>query len=327
MVPLSWDQWFEACWQLPVQPARQSRFGPVHVTHQPCFSSSLFALASQLPCAGDVRLLSSLPDQLCRLAPFTQHQRSNTGVIPEGLHYGFSLEWEPIQRCLWIHHLSSGRSLGVHPDGFMDRASKPLVEFLHWRAISATNACLVHAAVLENRGRGLLILGSGEAGKSTTVAAALMCGFTACGEDYVWLQPHDEGVLAMQVYRSLKLRPNSPLLAACHSAPLLTTHPSFSRPERTVFLLHDDLCSSAVVIKAVLALESRRSVEQPRAVQAEQILAPLIHSTIRQAPAGHAVLLRRIRALGLHKLPAWKIGHLPVDGVLQEALLTLLEKV
>ena len=62
---------------------------------------------------------------------------------------------------------------------------------------------LVHAATLSLRGKGILIVGAGGAGKSGTCLAGLAGGLRTVGDDYVLIAP-GEPLTAFRVYRLLK---------------------------------------------------------------------------------------------------------------------------
>ena len=62
---------------------------------------------------------------------------------------------------------------------------------------------LVHAATLSMRGKGILIVGAGGAGKSGTCLAGLAGGLHTVGDDYVLIAP-GEPLTAFRVYRLLK---------------------------------------------------------------------------------------------------------------------------
>jgi len=63
----------------------------------------------------------------------------------------------------------------------------PLRAFLHWY-YAAQGMRLTHAGTLGRGGRGVLLAGTGGAGKSGTVAAGLVEGLDSVGDDYVLVQ-------------------------------------------------------------------------------------------------------------------------------------------
>jgi hypothetical protein len=65
-------------------------------------------------------------------------------------------------------------------------ASAPLRQHLHW-LLRARGQRLAHAASLGRRGRGILLLGHGGAGKSGSTLAGLAVGLQTVGDDYLAL--------------------------------------------------------------------------------------------------------------------------------------------
>lgn len=87
----------------------------------------------------------------------------------------------------------------------------PLKEFVHLFALEQ-GAWLAHAASLSAEGSsGLLLVGPGGSGKSTTCAHLIEAGYQTCGDDYVLLRSEDEGVFAHAIYRTIKLLPQKSL--------------------------------------------------------------------------------------------------------------------
>ena len=70
-------------------------------------------------------------------------------------------------------------------DGFPPwEPGAPLRSFLHWE-YAARGMRLVHGGTLGIDGRGVVLAGSGGAGKSGTVVAGIMVGLDSVGDDYV----------------------------------------------------------------------------------------------------------------------------------------------
>lgn len=87
--------------------------------------------------------------------------------------------------CLWDQPRQKGifwcRSHQTLPT--WERAS-PLRSMLHW-VFSSRSAQFCHAAVVGQRGRGLMLVGRGGSGKSTTALLCLSQGWQYIGDDYV----------------------------------------------------------------------------------------------------------------------------------------------
>ena len=80
--------------------------------------------------------------------------------------------------------------------------ASPLRLFLHW-AYAASGQRLTHAAAVGADGKGALIVGPSGAGKSGTALAALCCGLSSAGDDYVLLAA-SERVTAKAIFRVMK---------------------------------------------------------------------------------------------------------------------------
>lgn len=81
----------------------------------------------------------------------------------------------------------------------------PLRPFLHWE-YAARGMRLAHAGTLGLDGKGILLAGSGGAGKSGTVASGLLNGLDSVGDDYV-LVDLERGVTARPLFSTLKQDP------------------------------------------------------------------------------------------------------------------------
>lgn len=87
----------------------------------------------------------------------------------------------------------------------------PLKEFVHLFAL-AQGAWLAHAAsVSVSESSGVLLVGPGGSGKSTTCAHMVQAGYQTCGDDYVLLTNDAGGVFAHAIYRTIKLMPREKL--------------------------------------------------------------------------------------------------------------------
>jgi hypothetical protein len=81
----------------------------------------------------------------------------------------------------------------------------PLRPFLHWE-YAARGLRLAHAGTLGLDGKGILLAGSGGAGKSGTVVAGLINGLDSVGDDYVLIDRADR-VTARPLFATLKQDP------------------------------------------------------------------------------------------------------------------------
>lgn len=96
----------------------------------------------------------------------------------------------PYQQHVW-QVLDQESGIGVHlarsPEDLpLWHAGSPLRQHLHW-LLQQQGKRIAHAATLGEAGRGILLLGSGGAGKSGTTLAGIAAGLQTVGDDYVAL--------------------------------------------------------------------------------------------------------------------------------------------
>lgn len=93
------------------------------------------------------------------------------------------------------------REPGAYPPW---EASAPLRPFLHW-IYAEMGMRLIHAATLGRNGRGVLLAGSGGAGKSGTTVAGILAGLDSVGDDYVLFDQRN--ATAYPLFRIMKQDP------------------------------------------------------------------------------------------------------------------------
>lgn len=96
----------------------------------------------------------------------------------------------PHQQHVW-HALDDRSGTGIHlarslADLPLWHAGAPLRQHLHW-LLRGQGKRIAHAATLGAEGRGILLFGSGGAGKSGTTLAGIAAGLKTVGDDYVAL--------------------------------------------------------------------------------------------------------------------------------------------
>ena len=82
----------------------------------------------------------------------------------------------------------------------------PFRSIWQW-SLTSEDRCLAHAAAIGTSAGGLLLVGPGGAGKSTTTVAAALSGMRVAGDDYVVLESGPGGVVAHSLYATAKLAP------------------------------------------------------------------------------------------------------------------------
>ena len=191
------------------------------------------------------------------------------------------------------------------------------VEYSAVAAIAESEAVIVHGALVVRDGRGFLLAGRGEAGKSTLACALWDRGATLLGDDMaildvatgtarptprrVSLRKPSEGLLGDAFFERIKAGPSS---VATPESYLFHPEEVGSRPRYTEASLH-----------AIVLLARRGSVTAParheRIAPAHALLALLPYTNLRsRGPLGDA-----IRALAplAERVPVFDFGRGPLD--------------
>lgn len=198
----------------------------------------------------------------------------------------------------------------------------PLRTALHWW-LPGRGRRLVHGAGLGTAASGVLLVGPGGSGKSTTALAGLLGGLRYLGDDYVAVGPDDDWTV-FNLYRTGKVVPDN--LAA--RLPGLSGAPRLVRDrDKDVLLLDtqqdvipDRLPLSMVVVPAVTGGRTRL-----RSLGAGAALRALAPSTIFQQPGdddqAFGFMARLVREVPCRRL---ELGDDPgrVAAVLREAVAT-----
>lgn len=106
-----------------------------------------------------------------------------------------------------VDHKSKRALFWIHsPDAipFWERAA-PFKNILNW-FLALTPFTIVHGGVISQNGRGILLVGPGGSGKSTTVINCLSSGFQVCGDDLIIVGLVDNEFKGYLLYNSIKLK-------------------------------------------------------------------------------------------------------------------------
>lgn len=250
-----------------------------------------------------IRVTQSIEARLARAAPFGLNDRNPLGAVPGARSFGYRLRWDPAHRQLSILHPESRRGLWIVGERLPPwDAAAPLRRLLQWVG-AEEGVLLTHAGTVVHQGRALLLVGAGEAGKSSTVGIAVRDGLQTVGEDYVLLT--DAAVVA-PLYATLKLREGSPLYGSRHrdfGADL----PAASEPARACVRFDDDCISGPVPVTGLVVMDPHAA---PDAAPVSRAHAQrhLAHSTLLQADDDHAWALGALRSR-TNNLPCWRLGH------------------
>lgn len=336
-----WNPWFERLWAatdgradvvgpVPVPWAGSTNIDvtwPLELAH---LQQSLTSLPVRVPLSGSstldrsqarahrplgwsVRVMHSIDATLAREAPFTLSDRSALGAIPMARQHGFRARWDPAHRQISVLHPASRRGLWIvgTPLPSWDAAA-PLRRLLQWIA-AEEGALLTHAGSVVHDGRALLLVGAGEAGKSTTVGLGVRSGLRTLGEDYIVLSTHAKlPPCAAPLYRTLKLRHGSPLYATRDRdfGPDVATASDEGRA--CVHFEYEQMASASELVGVVVL--DPTAPPQAIPIAASTALRHVAHSTLLQSDDDHAWALRTLRTL-TQQLPTWRLGHAPAEWV------------
>ena len=187
--------------------------------------------------------------------------------------------------------------------------SAPFRTHFQWLAQQRGEA-LIHAAMVVRAQSGVLIVGPGGAGKSTTVCSALLAGLGTLGDDYVWVQPPGATggtFTARSVYQTVKLRPSGP--AANHPAVQGLGHRSVREGQKRLHYLSPEQSvdpQQSVDISAIVVLSRGLGEGPPRQVSGSAALVAAAPSTALQGADDQQQTLAVISAMA-RSIPTYQV--------------------
>jgi hypothetical protein len=179
----------------------------------------------------------------------------------------------------------------------------PFRTLAQWAAADMGDLMLHGAGVGRPEG-GVLLLGAGHAGKSTTALATVAAGGVTVGDDYVWLRNKE----AVSCFRTVKTRHSARVRLVGAAAGLPGFDMYYDEPKRVHYLDHADhamvrrlpLLGAAVVRIGAATTQWRRIAPVEAFLQA----AP---TSILQATTDRAQQMRQIKHL-LTDLPTYELS-------------------
>jgi hypothetical protein len=205
----------------------------------------------------------------------------------------------------WCH---DGRELP-----FWERAA-PFRQILHWW-LPQRGMLLLHAAAVGHASGGLLLVGAGGSGKSTSALSSLASELLYAGDDYVAVELGDEPRV-ISLYSSGKLDPGHSRLFG-HLPP-----PSFvgdgSVEEKSVFYVAEQfperMCGG-FPLRAIVSPRVQGSAPRVTPLPAAQALAALAPSTLLQLVPARQEALSAMAGL-LQRVPTFRLDVAgPVEGL------------
>ncbi len=161
----------------------------------------------------------------------------------------------------------------------------PLRWILHWW-MRQHDKFLIHAGLVGLMGQGVLLVGKGGSGKSTTALSCLAEGWNYLADDYCLVQAVDP-LLGYSVYSTAKLNHQH-----------LQSFPELLRVDRSPFSSQEE--------KALLYLSSKYSANLCHHIPLKAILIPKIVEQVesKAVPATSSVALKALAPSSLFQLPS-----------------------
>jgi hypothetical protein len=173
----------------------------------------------------------------------------------------------------------------------------PLLLILHWW-LSAHGRQLVHAGAVGTERGGVLVVGRGGSGKSTTAMASLLAGLDYASDDFV-LVGTDPVPMVHSLYNSGRLEPHH-IRRFPELVPMITNADELDTEKALIFVRQfaPERASSGFPLQAILLpTVTGRSPTQVVKASAGATLAALAPSTIFQLPGAGAPALGAMAAL------------------------------
>ncbi|MEM6327272.1 MAG: serine kinase [Bacteroidota bacterium] len=227
---------------------------------------------------------------------------------PRGLVRGFNTDtlrtaYQIGSGVLSVADLASRRAIVAVHDAealpYYERGA-PLLSALHWTLSDATSQ-FVHAGAVGVSDGGVLLVGPGGSGKSTTALACLGSDLLYAGDDYALAQLTPDGPRVASVYTSAKIKPGGTRWLP-HLRPLID-NPERGPDEKDLLFVHRHHPEAIVRGFPLRAIVVPEITGAPASVlqltDAADAFRALVPSTVLQLPSGGpratAVLARLVR--------------------------------
>lgn len=184
--------------------------------------------------------------------------------------------------------------------------SSPLRTILQWLA-SDTGGVLLHAAAVGRPDGGILLLGPGRAGKSTTAIAVMAAGGVAAGDDYVWVDTDSSPPAAYSCFRTARTRQSNALNPLGVRSPVPGFDIDYDEPKRVHYLAE---ATNAMVrhlpLVGAATIRKGGDTTEVRSIPAIEALLKVAPSSIFQASSDRPQQMSQITAL-ISGLPCFEV--------------------
>jgi hypothetical protein len=208
----------------------------------------------------------------------------------------FYAYWRPApERAFFVFERTSRRGVTWFPDNAapawtIGQPCSPLIP----AAIEDSDWCMAHAGAVGRDGRFLLLLGSGNAGKSTATLACIRAGWDYAGDDFVLVNPV-RGLVA-PLYSSVRLRQSG----AAEFQPLADAAFMVSEDEGAArFELRLPVPPKGGEVAALLGIRRRGATAVSfEPARAAEYMGSLLRDTTARAPGSAAGMTQKLLAVG-----------------------------
>lgn len=189
---------------------------------------------------------------------------------------------------------------------------------LHWLAILDGNVVL-HAGAVSDNGRGLLVAGAGNAGKTTFVRACVADGMTFHGDNVVEVSVCNDATSPTHVwgaYQSLKVRPEP-----VGELPTAASVAWDTEAQKSIYFLsqpsNTTVTGAPIQVRKFLTL-SRDGGPSVRPLPPATAFFATAPNTVAQFPYFERLVLSRVRQV-VENVPTISSGRIPYDEIAKNA--------
>lgn len=200
----------------------------------------------------------------------------------------------------------------------------PLRYQLHW-LLGHLEMAFVHAAVIGRAGKGILLLGRGGTGKSTSTAACLAAGWDFVADDYCVLD-FTSGPRAQSVYRYAKLSDVSLGFVPSLAESVVWRREQDGKNVLDVAATRPGQLKRSLDLVAIVLPEVSTTGATPVAVRGAAVARDLMASTLFQMASPSRSSLDVMQQV-VHALPAYRVGMGPHADAIVGALDSVLDSV
>lgn len=234
---------------------------------------------------------------------------------------GLSIRYHPelgswrilsVERRLAVNWAADAVAVPDWEDGF------PFRNLIHWMSFGAPWS-MVHAAAIGRNGSGVLLVGAGGSGKSTTTAAAVLAGYATVGDDFVLVSlPENGAPQAHLVYDCLRFDERSLALLPDYRGTI--SNPTRSAGQKSQMHLTEhlpDRLTRELALKAIVVPHVSHSGTTRLSPAAEALaLKAILPSTAFLLSGGGPELTAKLSSLS-RRLPVYalEIGGTPAEAV------------